>query len=169
MKDSEVRTAVTAWVAGLFAVGAVSVVEAYPAQELTPPYITVNLTTISQVRQHEQRTEFTKGEQPADPDEKRPITAAPVIETEWMLSIQAYAEDPTALLRPLWSACKLPEKDESLRPLHIHQTSQIRYVPDFVNNRWEPRAQMDLFVRGLVMDGFVIDTIEQFSFETETV
>lgn len=166
MKDSEVRTAVTGWVAGLFASGTIRVVEAYPAREVALPYITVNLTTISEVRQHEQKVEYTDGEQPEDPEEKPPVTATPVIETEWMFSLQAYGEDPTTILRPIRAAALLPQKNEPLLPsLHVHEVSAIRHVPEYVNEKWEPRSQMDLFIRGLVRDGFVVDVIEEYGFE----
>jgi hypothetical protein len=166
MKDSEVRTAVTGWIAGLFVEGTMRVVEAYPAQEVELPYVMVNLTTVSEVRQNEQKVDYTDGEQPADPEEKAPVTAAPVIETEWMFSLHAYGDDPTTILRPLRAAALLPQKNEPLMPLlHVHEVSAIRHVPEYVNEKWEPRSQMDLFVRGLVRDGFVVDVIEEYGFE----
>ena len=168
MKDSEVLTAVTGWLAGLFAAGTMRVVEAYQAQKVELPYVMVNLTTITEVRQHEQKVDYTDGEQPEDPEEKPPVTAAPVIETEWMFSVHAYGNDPTTTLRPIRAAALLPQKNEPLLPLlHVHEVSAIRHVPDFVNAKWEPRSQMDLFIRGLVRDGFVVDVIEEYSFDHE--
>jgi hypothetical protein len=56
---------------------------------------------------------------------------------------------------------------EPLMPsLVIHEVSQIRNVPEWINNAWQPRSQMDVFVHGLTKDGFVVDVIEQTSFET---
>ncbi len=47
--------------------------------------------------------------------------------------------------------------------LIIHDVSPIRDVPDFNNAAWEPRAQMDLYLRGLTKDGVLVDTIEHYS------
>lgn len=161
MKDSEVRTVATDWIAGLFP--GVKVVEAYPAVEVPAPYIMVNMTTVSEVRQHEQKVDYTDGGEPDEDTGKVPVTGAPVIETEWMFSVHAYGDDPTTMLRPIRAAALLPQLDESLRPLHVHEVSAIRYVPEYVNEHWEPRAQMDLFLRGQVRDGFVVDVIEKTS------
>ena len=92
------------------------------------------------------------------------VVATPLIETEWRLSLHAYGPEPTDVLRPIRAAAQLAQKNEPLMPgLTVHEVSQIRHVPDFVNEAWRPRAQMDLFVRGIVKDGFVIDVIEEFS------
>jgi hypothetical protein len=70
------------------------------------------------------------------------------------------------MLRPLRAAEKLLQITEPLFPaVNVHGVSQIRNVPEYVNEKYEPRAQMDLYIRGLVRDGFVIDVIEQYSFE----
>lgn len=159
MKDSEVRTAATAWVAGLFP--GTRVVEGYPKREVEPPYIMVNMTTVSEVRQHEQKVDYTDGEEPEEGE--APVIGSPVIETEWMFSVHAYGDDPTTMLRPIRAAALLPQLDESLRPLHVHEVSAIRHVPEYVNEAWEPRAQMDLYLRGQVRDGFVVDVIETTS------
>ena len=114
------------------------------------------------------------------------ITASPIIETEWQFSVHCYGVPridpktnelvipapaaPTDILRPIRSAAQLAQMNEPLMPgLVVHQLSAIRNVPDFNGARWEPRAQMDLFIRGLVADGFVVDTIDAYSFDFERI
>lgn len=155
------------------ATGAPAVIRAYESGPRPPvPYIMVNLTGQNEVRDNEHLVEYT----PTRADEPPPtedtagnpeypdITAAPVIETEWRFSIHAFAatdSQATDLIRPIKSAQRLSEIMEPLNPnLLIHETSQIRNVPEWVNNAWEPRANIDLFLRGLTRDGFVISTID---------
>lgn len=119
------------------------------------PYVMSNLTGSIEVRDHEIDVEYEE-----DPDSVRMI-ARPVLEIEWRFSLHAYSETPTDILRPLRSVAKMVQATEPLyRSLTIHELSQIRNVPDFQNEDWEPRAQMDFIVRGLTRDGVVIDTIE---------
>ena len=48
--------------------------------------------------------------------------------------------------------------------LHIHEAGIINNVPDWINDAWEPRAQMPIYVRGVTTEGFVVDTIDDTSF-----
>lgn len=123
------------------------------------PYLMSNFTGSIEVRVHEQEVEYAEDV----PSER--IMARPVIETEWRFSLHAYSETPSDILRPLRSHAALAQANEPLMPgLVIHEISMIRNIPDFQNEDWEPRAQMDLNVRGLVRDGVLIDTIEDVSF-----
>lgn len=159
MTDQDIHSEVVKWLSGLTSV---KVIKAYQSRGVPLPYIMVNLTTVREVRAHEQEVEYQGG---AVPD---PIEAAPVIETEWMFSVNAYAVNPTDVLRPLRSAAKLSQMNEPLMPAYtVHTLSQIRHVPEWINEAWEPRSQMDLFLRGLVRDQFAVDVVEQYSFDFE--
>lgn len=126
------------------------------------PYIIVNFLGTAEIRSHPQMVEYE--------DVNTDVKASPVIETEWRYSVHAYGDTPTDLLRPLRSAMHLAQINEPLMPgLTIHELSQVRYVPEFVKERWEPRAQVDLFLRGLTRDGFLIDVIEEYSFSISEV
>jgi hypothetical protein len=128
------------------------------------PYVMVNMTGMFEVREHPQDIEYEDadtgdmGTGDVFPD----VTATPIIEAEWRFSVHAYGSNPTDLLRPVVSAVKLAQMQEPLMPgLIIHEISQIRNVPDWINEQWQPRAQMDINVRGLIKDGHVIDVIEE--------
>lgn len=129
------------------------------------PYIMVNMTGAVEVRQHEAVIEYTDTGTPNSEGESV-ITAAPVIEMEWRFSVHSYGTAPTDRLRPILSAMKLPQAMEPLMPgLHVHEVSQIRNVPDWINNAWQPRGQMDLFVRGIIRDSHVVDVIDEYSLD----
>jgi len=176
MMDSEVHTAVVAWLASL---AGLTVIKAYEGGDgPAAPYIAVNLTGIAEVRENAQFDEY-------DPDLPHDsalgdVTVKPQIETEWRFSVHAYGAHrinpktdalvsprplaPTDILRPIRAAAQIAQKNELLMPgLTVHEVSTIRFVPEYVNERWEPRAQMDVFLRGIVSDGFVIDVIEEYS------
>ncbi|MCO5152582.1 MULTISPECIES: phage neck terminator protein [unclassified Shinella] len=157
MTDDEVHSAVVRW---LKSVTGKTVIKAYQsAKRPAGQYITVNLTGFYELHEHAQEVVYTGDDE---------VAATPVIEVEWRFSTHAYGPQPTAILRPVISARKLAQVTEPLMPgLVLHDVSQIRHVPEFVNNAWEPRAQMDINLRGLVKDGHVIDVIEQTTFVHE--
>lgn len=149
------------------------------------PYVMVSFLGMDDVRQHEQDVEYFDeyGDQliltadstlvtadndtaTADQVSEYEAEAVPVVETEWRFSIHAYgSDDVTGLLRPVRAAARLSQAMEPMFPfLVVHRISQVRNVPDWINNQWQPRAQMDFYVRGMIRDGMLIDVIEQASF-----
>lgn len=162
MTDDDVHSALVRWLKSLTGATTIKTHQSGPAPD--EPYIAVNLTTTRQIRQHAQNVEFEDGDT-ADmdtADEFPPVTATPILEVEWQFSCHAYGQNPTILLRPIRSAAQLAQKIEPLLPtLVIHEISQVRNVPDWINEAWQPRAQIDIFIRGLTRDGFVIDVIEE--------
>lgn len=131
-----------------------TVIKSYQSgPEPARPYIEVNLTGVAEVRDHAADFDF-EGE--GDDD----VTMSPSIETEWRFSLHAYGPKPTKWLRPIRAAAQIPQMNEPLMPgVTVHEVSQIRHIPDYVNNAWRPRAQMDFIVRGMVRDGFIVDVI----------
>lgn len=157
--NAQVWSAVVRWVEGLTSVNTIKAHQGGKAPAL--PYIMVNMTGMFEVREHAQEIAYSEGSDPPGPDLPL-ITATPVIEAEWRFSVHAYGPSPTDTLRPVVSAVKLAQMQEPLMPgLIIHEISQIRNVPDWINEQWQPRAQMDINVRGLIKDGHVIDVIEE--------
>lgn len=163
MTDDQVTASLVRWIA---AITGKTVIQSYQGGDApTLPYIMVNPTGTAEVRKWAQEDVYTDTGVP-NSEGKNKILATPVVEVEFRFSVHAYGPSPTDALRPIRTAFHLTQMNEPLMPgLIPHEISQIRDVPDWINNRWEPRAQMDVFLRGLVKDGFVIDTIEAYSFE----
>jgi hypothetical protein len=163
MTNDEVWSAVVRWIASVTEVATIRSHEGKKAPTL--PYVMVNFVGFAQVRANEQMVEYTDTGEPNSAG-KNKISAAPVIEAEWRFSVHAYGSEPTGILRPIVSASKLRQVMEPMFPdLVIADLSQIRNLPEYVDNKWEPRAQIDFNVRGLTRDGFVIDTIDERSFD----
>jgi hypothetical protein len=163
MTDDQVHSSLVRWIA---AKTSKTVIKAHQGgKEPALPHIMVNFTGSVTLHEHPEDIEYSEGADPPGPD-LPPITAMPVLEKEWRFSVHAYGANPTDVLRPIVSAWKLAQVQEPLMPsLVIHDVSQIRNVPEWINNAWQPRAQMDVILHGLTKDGFVIDVIEETSFE----
>jgi hypothetical protein len=163
MTNNQVHGSVVRWIETTTGVNTIKAFQSGKAP--AEPYIMVNMTGFFEVRAHAMDIEYSEGADPPGPD-LPPITAKPVIEAEWRFSVHAYGASPTDILRPVISAVKLAQAQEPLMPgLIIHEISQIRHVPDWINERWQLRAQMDFNLRGLTKDGHVIDVIEEASFD----
>lgn len=169
MTDDELHGRVVEFVARVTGVPTIQAYGSGPAP--AGIYAMVNFTGSSAVRDHEQVIEYTPSRDDEDPPvldsggdlEYPPITATPVIEREWRFSVHAYGgARPSDVLRPIESAAKLSEILEPLFPdVVLHDVSQVRYVPEWINNAWEPRAQVDIIMRGLTRDGFVINVVDE--------
>lgn len=135
-----------------------------PRPEL--PYMALGFLGTTELRDHPQDVLFEDtmfGNAPA-------VRASPVIEIEWNFSLHAFGPDPTDILRPLRSAMHLAQINEPLMPsLIVHEVSIVRNLPEYVNETWEPRAQMDVNVRGLTRDGFLVDVIEEHSITINSI
>lgn len=163
MTNDEVHSAVVRWVTAR--TGGTKTVKAHTGGDSYAVYSMVNFTGAEEVRRWHRKVEYTETADLNTSGEKI-IAAAPLIEMEWRFSVHAYGPSPTDHLRPIVSAMKLPQVMEPLLPgLLVHSVSQIRNVPDWINEKWQPRAQMDLMVRGVTRDAFVVDVIDEYSFD----
>jgi hypothetical protein len=164
MTDQEIIDALVRWLRAK--TGQVVIQADQSGDEPAGPYVVVRFTGSAPVRDQIQDVEYIELDT-QNSEGKLEVEAAPVIEMEWRYSVHAHGQDsPSDLLRPIRSAAELAQISEPLFPgLIIHELSQIRNVPEFVNEDWEPRAQMDLILRGLTKDGFKIDTVEEFSLD----
>jgi hypothetical protein len=163
MTNDQVHAALVRWMA---VITGRTVIKAYQGgKEPALPYIMANFTGFVPLHEHPEDIEYSEGADPPGPD-LPPITAMPVIEGEWRFSVHAYGPNPTDILRPMVSASKMAQTMEPLMPgVVIHEVSQVRNLPEWINNAWQPRAQMDVILHGLTKDGFVIDVIDETSFE----
>lgn len=160
MTDRDAHSQVVRWIKAGTGINTIKSHQSEAAPAV--PYNMVNMLSTADVRVHEQIIEYE--------DQGPDVKATPVIEVEWRFSVHAYGPNPTDNLRPIRSAVKLSQIMEPMLPsLIVHEVSQIRNVPDWINNQWQPRAQLDLFVRGLTRDGFLLDVIEQTEFNFERV
>lgn len=166
MTNDEVHSALVRWLALLTGAIVIKAHQSGPVPAL--PYIMVNMMGVYELHEREMDVEFVEADEPLPGDDLPLITATPVLEAEWRFSVHSYGPAPTDLLRPLVSASKLAQATEPLMPgLVLHGVSQIRNVPDWINNQWQPRGQADVSLRGLIRDGHIIDVIEETTFVTE--
>lgn len=162
MTDDEIIGKVVEWLATVTGRVVIQAYQSGPRPSM--PYIMVNLTGTAKVRDQVQDIDYVDLDT-ENSEGLLEVKASPVIETEWQFSIHGFGATgaiSTDLLRPIHSAIELTQIMEPLWPtLVVHRTSQTRNVPEYVNEVWEPRAQLDMMLRGLTRDGFVIDPIEQ--------
>lgn len=129
------------------------------------PYIMVNFTGFDTTNYHPSEIEFEDVMVGAD----ERVKATPVQDGEWRYSLHAYCgsdSEPEDLLMPLHAYCRIPQAIEPLLPdFVVSDVSQVRSVPEFIQNVWEPRAQMDLFLRGVARYGHIIDVIETVEYD----
>lgn len=164
MTTDDVHSALVRWLAG---VTGVRVIKGYQGGPMPPPpYVAVHVTGSVPVREWPQKIEFAEKDTAETWGDMPPMTARPVMEMEWRFSVHAYGASPIDTLRPVVSASKLSQAIEPLFPAFvIHEVSQIRNVPDWINEQWQPRAQMDVILRGLLKDGHDFLPIEEVSLE----
>jgi len=153
MTDDDIWSEFNVWIARITGLTSIRVWQGGPQPER--PYVVTNLTGSRQVREHEMALYGEEDETSGQ------ISATPIIETEWNFSVNCYGEAPMNVLRPIIAASKLTQVEEPNFPaLVIHQCSAIRNLSEWHDHDWEPRAQIDIDLRGLTADGHLIDTIE---------
>lgn len=163
MTNDQAHSTIVRWVATQTGLTTIKAHEGGP----TPAgsYVMVNMTGTAKVREHPVNIEYTETDIENSEGELI-VSAAPVVEMEWRFSVHSYGDNPTDLLRPIVSAAMLPQIMEPAYPtLTIHDVSQIRNVPDWINNEWQPRGQLDLIVRGIIRDASNVDVIDEYSFD----
>lgn len=159
MTDDVVHGALVRW---LSTVSGLTVIKDRQGIARPPrPYLMVDLTGSDLLSEHPQRIE-TEETETLNSADKREIMATPIFDIEWTFLVFAYGAGCETVLRRVRAATHLPQVQEPLLPaLVIHETGRINSIPEFIGQDWEPRAQMNLMLRGRAEDGFVIDTIEK--------
>lgn len=145
------------------AITGLKVIRAYPGatESFASPYLMLNLLSARSLHAHEQDVEYVETDVVDDETGFKLIEAQPVIEMEWMFSLNCYGENSMDILRPIVGASKLQQILEPMYPeLILHRVSDRRHLPEFINAEWQDRSQIDLFMRGIVQDGFVVDVID---------
>lgn len=156
MTDDELHKRLIDWIATVINV---TVIASHQGGDLPAlPYVECNLLGSEEVFRHENDVAYN----PPEVGAVGLVTATPDIEREYHFSLHAFAlVQPTDVLRPLASAHRvLHGQLPDLVGAVIHDMGRIRSVPDFINEKWRPRAQADLYVRALTRDGFIVDVID---------
>lgn len=158
MTGNEVHEELIVWLAGITKIKVIKDRQSVKSPPL--PYIVVDLANVVDRDQHvtdilyeELETENSEGQ--------KEIEATPRLEVEWTFLVQAYGAGGFELLRRVAAASHLSQMTENLMPhLIVHDVSTINTIPEYIGQRWEPRAQTNITLRGVTDDGFVIDTID---------
>lgn len=134
--------------------------------ELAEPYIAVNFLGDDPVRDWEQGISYVEGNTIPLGETFPIVTGTPQIEMEYRFSVHAYGPKCSDILRPIRSAIRITQALEPIEPdLTIHEMGNINVLPEFVNEKWEDRAQCDIFVRGMTGDGFRTDVINVIPYD----
>ena len=92
---------------------------------------------------------------------KNEIKATPLFDMEWGFSVFSYGEFSDVSLQRVKAVAHLSQIQEPMMPvLNIHETGVLNNIPEFVDQAWEPRFQMNVMIHGVSEIGSVIDTIE---------
>lgn len=151
------------WLNGLLGVTVIK--DRQQAQRPPVPYGMVDLASWGEV--HEQARDITF-ETTGVPNSEGKLEelATPSIEMEWVFLFMLYGEQGEALMRRVQAGVHLSQIQEPLRPnLVVHEVSRANSIPELVHETWEPRTQVNIFVRGMSSDSFVVDVIEQHNYD----
>jgi hypothetical protein len=161
MTEAEVMDATRNWIATLTGITWIDSYQSGP--EPAEPYGVINLMNADAVYQNPIENEFP-AEMIDDPDnpgtEIEQVSQAPVRDWRWNFSLNVYGGAGATILRKIKVAEKVPTALRTLRPLLLFSTSQVRPIPELVNEAWQARSQIDIEIRGIVRDGIVIDVAE---------
>lgn len=159
MTDLEVLEETIVWLAGIMEITVIKDRQSVNRPPL--PYATAEIANIRDVYQHPRDILFEELES-ENSEGLKEIKATAEVEVEWALLVNVYGDQPTRYLRKVAGAALLAQKNESLMPrLVVHEVGTINAIPEFIGQRWEPRAQTTLTLRGTSSDGFVVDTVEE--------
>lgn len=166
MTDPQILATLVRWVASITGV---TVIQAHQSgQRPATPYVMVDLTDVAQTGVHTPHVDFAETDNDNAAGEKI-VTGVPALPLEWRFQVHSYGENATNVLRPLASVVHLPQLTEQLRPLIVFDVGRISDIPEWVNNEWEPRAVVQINLRGFASDAFTIDVIDEgfYKFQSE--
>lgn len=155
MTNDQVQEALIRWLRQVTGITVIKAHQGVDRPEL--PYLMIEQGTVDELSQHPEQFHYSE-------NDDSQIEVTPVLELEWLMLLFSFGESGSNALRKIKQAVHLTQVQEPLMPvLNIHETGVINNIPEFVDNRWEPRSQMNIMVRGVTTstDGFVIDTIEE--------
>ena len=159
MTDDQVQEALIRWLANLTGLTTIKAHQGIDRPD--GPYLMVEKGTVEELSEHVAEMRYEELDS-LNSEGLNEVKATPIIELEWLMLVFSFGEGQSGALRKVKQAAHLREIQEPLMPvLNIHETGVINSIPEFVDQRWEPRSQLNVMLRGVSSDGFVIDTIEQ--------
>jgi hypothetical protein len=154
LTNEEVHEELIVWLAGLLDLKVIK--DRQGVERPALPYGMVDLANWRNLHEHVDDIRFSGTDV---------VTATPDLEIEWVFLFFVYGAQGENLVRRLQSAVHLAQLQEPLRPrLTIHEVSSANSIPELVGEKWEPRSQVNIVVRGKSSDGFIVDVIEEHDF-----
>ncbi|MEC5289386.1 MULTISPECIES: phage neck terminator protein [unclassified Aurantimonas] len=164
MTEAEVLDATRNWIASITGVLWINSYQGGP--EPAEPYGVINLMMSDALYENPIEDEYPV----TDPGlATETIRQAPVRDWYWRFSLNVYGNGGATALRQIKTAQKVWTAMESLHPLTLFETSQIRDAAEILNEEWQSRKQIDIEIRGIVRDGIVIDVAETAAVVTTPV
>jgi len=161
MTDQEIWGEAVKWVSEI--TGLTVIKSRQSGARPSQPYMMVDLVGVEDIRQFPANVSFEETDTLNSEGEKE-VLARPLVESEWTFLLFSYGDEPMAPLGRLKRAMHIREAVQSLhgQGVVIHDTGRINSIPEEIGGRWEPRAQMNLFLRRVEPgDGFIIETVDQ--------
>lgn len=160
MTDDQVQEALIEWLA---TITGVTVIKAHQGIDRpATPYLMVEKGIVEELSEHPEQILHT-AIAGLNSEGLQQDMATPILELEWLMLVYSFGEGQSAALRKVKQAVHLKQIQEPLGVLNIHETGVINSIPEFVDQTWESRSQMNVMVRGVSTGGFIIDTIEEHS------
>lgn len=162
LTNNDVHEKVIEWLGDLLGITVIK-----DRQQADRPPLTYGMVDLANWRNIHDHVDNIHYEQTGIPNEegKLEIKATPELEIEWVFLFFIYGSQGENLVRRLQSAVHLSQIQEPLRPhLIVAEVGGANSIPELVGEKWEPRTQVNIVVRGKSSDGFVIDTIEEHGF-----
>lgn len=167
MTNDQVQEALVRWLRDVTGVTVIKSHQGIDRPEL--PYIMLEKGTVEELSEHPEQMRHDVLDT-LNAEGLNELKVTPLIELEWLMLVYSFGEDQSSALRKVKQAVHVKQIQEPLGVLNIHETGVINSIPEFVDQEWEPRSQMNIMVRGVSTDGFIIDTIEEHtSFDVEAV
>lgn len=158
MTFDEVQDIFIPWIANLTGVTVIAARQGIDRP--AAPYIMVDKLTMTELTERPSDVAYRElGSQNSEGNNE--IEATPLIDVEWAFSVFSYGAGSDVYLQRIQRLMHLSQIQEPMIPaLNIHETGVLNNIPEFVDQAWEPRFQMNVMLHGVSNVGVVIDTIE---------
>lgn len=165
MKNIDAHEELILWLGELL--GLTVIKDRQGADRPAVPYAMVDLANWRDLSQHAAKIDYRESTD-LNTEGKRIVMARPDIEIEWTFMLFVYGPNADEYVRRLQASYHFSQVQERLIPdIHIHEISAANSIPELIDEKWEPRVQVNLIVRGKASDEFVADVIEQTGTEVE--